>query len=182
MRLASRALTIAAVLATSAAGSAGAAVNVFLCADPDILGDSRDADHVGCSDAISVAQEVVVDPGAAVPGTGGGSLNCGEAVKPIVVSKLIDSASAPYLLHVLQFRRLRAVEILVRRVGPEPGPDFLKLSLLDTAVIGVQQDVTGAGDPIERITFLPRTIDWSFTPQSPNGAPGTPVQARLTCR
>jgi type VI protein secretion system component Hcp len=177
MRLASQALTLAAVLLMSAAGSAGAAVDVFLCADPDILDDSRDVDHAGCSNAISVAQEVVVGPLAPAPGTG--SLNCGEAVKPIVVAKLIDSASAPYLLHVLQYRRLRAAEILVRRVGPESGPDFLRLSLLDTAVTAVKQDVTSAGDPIERISFLPRTIDWSFTPQTATGAP---VQARLTCR
>jgi type VI protein secretion system component Hcp len=74
------------------------------------------------------------------------------------------------------------VEILVRRVGPEAGPDLLRLSLLDTAVIAVKQDVTNAGDPIERISFLPRTIDWSFTPQTATGGPGAPVQARLTCR
>jgi hypothetical protein len=58
----------------------------------------------------------------------------------------------------------------------------LKLSLLDTAVIGVNQDVVSSGDPIERISFLPASIQWSFTPQRPDGAPGTPVQATLICR
>jgi type VI protein secretion system component Hcp len=169
------------ILLMSAAGSAEAAVQVFLCADPDIVGDSRDAEHVGCSDAISVAQQVAVTPQPPVGG-GGGVPNCREALKPIVVAKLIDSASAPYLLHVLQQRRLRAVEILVRRTGADPGPDFLRISLLDTVVIGVSQDVASADDPIERISFLPTIIEWSFTPQNPDGSPGAPVQARLTCR
>jgi type VI protein secretion system component Hcp len=181
MRFAIRALPLAVILSISAAGFAEAAVEVFLCADPDIVGDSRDAEHVGCSDAISVAQQVAVNPQPA-PGGGGGAVNCREALKPITVAKLIDSASAPYLLHVLQQRRLRAVDVLVRKAAAEAGPDFLRLSLLDTAVIGVSQDVASANDPIERISFLPRVIDWTFTPQNADGSPGTPVQARLTCQ
>jgi type VI protein secretion system component Hcp len=176
MRLSSRALPLVVILLISAAASAEAAVQVFLCADPDIVGDSRDAEHVGCSDALSVTQQVAVAP---QPPPGG--VNCREALKPIVVAKLIDSASAPYLLHVLQQRRLRAVEILVRRAAAEPGPDFLRMSLLDTAVIGVSQSVSSGGDPIESISFLPRVIEWSFTPQTADGSPGTPVQARLAC-
>ncbi|MGH6885157.1 MAG: type VI secretion system tube protein Hcp [Geminicoccales bacterium] len=174
-------MPLAVILSMSAAGPAGAAVQVFLCADPDIVGDSRDAEHVGCSDALSVAQQVAVDPPPAPGGGGGGGVNCREALKPIVVTKLIDSASAPYLLHVLQQRRLRAVEILVRRDSAEPGPDFLRMSLLNTAVIGVNQDVASANDPIERISFRPTIIEWSFTPQNADGSPGTPIQARLTC-
>jgi len=181
MRLAIRALPLAVILSISAAGFAEAAVQVFLCADPDIVGDSRDAGHVGCSDAISVAQQVAVNPQPPPGGGGGGGVNCREALKPIVVAKLIDSASAPYLRHVLQQRRLRAVDILVRRTGADPGADFLRMSLLDTAVIGVSQDVASANDPIERISFRPTIIEWSFTPQNADGSPGTPIQARLSC-
>jgi type VI protein secretion system component Hcp len=177
MRLFRRALPFVVILLMSAAGPAEAAVQVFLCADPDIVGDSKDAEHVGCSDALSVAQQVAVNPQPppAVP-------NCREALQPIVVVKPIDSASAPYLLHVLQQRRLRAVDILVRRTGAEPGPDFLRMSLLDTVVIGVSQNAASVADPIESISFLPTIIEWSFTPQRPDGSPGTPVQARLACR
>ena len=62
MRLAIRALPLVVILSMSAAGFAEAAVEVFLCADPDIVGDSRDTGHVGSSDAISVAQQVAVNP------------------------------------------------------------------------------------------------------------------------
>jgi type VI protein secretion system component Hcp len=181
MRLANRALSLVVFLSMSAAGPVEAAVQVFLCADPDIVGDSRDAEHVGCSDALSVSQQVAVNP-PPQPGGGGGAPSCRDALKPIVVTKLVDSASAPYLLHVLQFRRLRAVDVLLRRVGPEPGPDFLRMSLLDTVVISVNQSVASGGDVVESISFLPTTIEWSFTPQQADGSSGTPVQARLTCR
>ena len=78
-------------------------------------------------------------------------------------------------------RPIDEVEFAIRSAGESPLVVF-ELLLTDVAILEVAQDFAAAVDfPIERIALQPRTVQWRFTSQNPDGSAGDPVEFSLSC-
>ena len=100
---------------------------------------------------------------------------------PLKVFKYIDSASIPIFVACAVGKTLKKVTLSVVNNGAtKVAPfDYFVVVFSDVRVSSVNdstETTDGEGNLLETVTFDYSKIEWTYTPQNDNGAPGTPVK------
>jgi type VI protein secretion system component Hcp len=136
-----------------------------------ITGESEDVDHQGWSDILSYNQ--VARP-FALPGC------------KFVVTKLVDSATVPLIEKgsLGDLGKLTDVTIELVRTG-ETRHVFYRAVMSGVEIVRMAvAGNTGApdpGGPVERLFLTADAVVFTYTPQTPTGGAGTPIEASIGC-
>jgi type VI protein secretion system component Hcp len=145
------------------------AANELFLTWPGILGPSSVAGHIGDIDLISYSQNA---------SNVGGKSVCGE----ITVTKRIDSTS-PIFLGMVLSGKATAGPVTVTFAKTPQDTTFYSVRLTEVIPTSITQaDSTGPDKLTETIVFSAVRFEFTFTPQSASGGPGTPVRFTWDCR
>lgn len=162
-----------ACLCLAGAGSAMAAVDIFLKVD-GIKGESTDKNHRDEIDVISWSWGVAAraEPRA-------GKRGC---VQDLTLTKLVDRATPPLVGAAALGTLVPKAVLTVRKpTSTSSGLEFLTLELSQVLVTSVQQAASNGGDQVvEQITLKAETILVSYRSQNPDGTAGAPVTASVS--
>ena len=94
-----------------------------------------------------------------------------RSYKPLVVTKLADSASIGLVSALATNDEVREGVLSMRKAGGDV-LDYYKLSISGARVVDIAMDVDSAGRPIERVTFAYTKIDIEYKKQQSSGGSG----------
>ena len=164
-------MAIVACLSLAGAGSAMAAIDIFLKVD-GIQGESVDKAHRDEIEVQSWSWGVAAREGAKA-----GKRGC---VQDITLTKFIDRATPPLVAAAALGTQIPKAVLTVRKPGTVP-LEFLKLDLSQVLVSSVQQAVAAGQDRfIEEVTLKAASILVSYRPQNADGTLGTAITASVT--
>lgn len=166
-------LLLAACLCLASAGSALAAVDMFLKVD-GIKGESTDKAHKDEIDVLSWSWGVSAREEARA-----GKRGCVQAVS---LTKLVDRATPPLVGAAALGTLIPKAVLTVRKpVGTSAGLEFLTLELNQVLVTSVQQAASNGQDQfVEQVTLKADSILVSYRSQNPDGSAGAPVTASVS--
>ena len=170
-RPAHHAAVAALLLAANLASPAAAAAFDAIMKSQDITGESIDSEHEGCRNILSYHQ---VGGRFALPGC------------KFVVTKALDSATVPLIErgNMGDLGKLTEVRIELVRSGAERHV-FYRVVMTGVEVVRMAlAGNTGAPDPgapVERLFLTADAAVFTYIPQTPTGAAGTPVEASIDC-
>jgi type VI secretion system secreted protein Hcp len=166
-------LFLAACLCLAGAGSALAAIDMFLKVD-GIKGESTDKAHRDEIDVISWSWGVSAREEARA-----GKRGC---VQGVSLTKLVDRATPP-LVGAAALGTLvpRAVLTVRRPVGTSAGLEFLTLELNQVLVTAVQEAGSNGQDQfVEQVTLKADSMLVTYRSQNTDGSAGAPVTASVS--
>jgi type VI secretion system secreted protein Hcp len=147
-----------------------AAVDYFLVID-GIPGESTDARY---PNAIKIEGFSFGVTGY-VPLIGGG----GGAGKPVFsdisFTKIIDKSSPLLFLQCAQGKHIPSATLYCRKAGERP-TEFYVIKMTDVLISSFQTSGSSDALPTETLSLNYTKIELSYTPQKPDGSPGTPVE------
>jgi len=166
-------LLLAACLCLAGAGSAMAAVDMFLKVD-GIKGESVDKNHKDEIDVISWSWGVAAREEARA-----GKRGC---VQPIAFTKLVDRATPALVGAAALGTQIPRAVFTVRKPSlAGSGLEFLTLELNQVLVTAVQQAASNGQDQfVEQVTLKADSILVSYRSQNPDGSAGAPVTASVS--
>lgn len=152
------------------------ATNTFIKFD-GIAGESTTKDHPGEIEVLS--WNWGLDATTLTSGNGGSSIG---KVKPRDIHFIhrYDKAS-PVLAKMAASGRHIASAVLSARKAGAGQKDFLKITLKEIFVTSIATGDDGFG-PTEQVTLSYADIQFSYRPQTPSGALGTPVEVDWNIR
>ncbi len=163
-------LAVAAVLVFPVLTLSGA-VDIFLKLG-DIAGESQDKTHKGEIDVLAWSWGMS-NSGTTHLGSGAGAGK--SSVQDLSITKWIDKSTPAIMLQTLTGEHIKDALLTVRKAGTT-SVEFLKLEMKDILVTSV---ATGGNSGEDRLT---ETVSLNFgsfrltyTPQNPDGSPGTPT-------
>jgi type VI secretion system secreted protein Hcp len=138
---------------------------------PTIPGESTDTAHRNQIDVLSWSEGVTGGAGSACGGAAGGKATFNE----FTITKRVDKASPPLMLAGALGTNLGTITLHVAKQSV----DYLTFKL-DNALVSSTKVSWKNGDegPTESVTFVFGALEISYTPQNPDGTPGSPV---ITC-
>ena len=139
-----------------------------------IQGESLDKVHKGEIDVESWSWGVV-NEGSPGSGSGGGSGRASFQDFHFVTR--ISKASPQLFLSCATGVHHKDATLSGRRGGDKTSGDFLKYKLSDVQVTSVQHAGGGSDLPIEQFSLSYGRFEITFTPQDPDGSPGSPSSA-----
>jgi type VI secretion system secreted protein Hcp len=163
-------LPILAVVASCTFATARAETQYFLKLD-GIQGDSTNDLHLGEIDVLSVALGVLQPQMQRY--AGGGASAAKTEITPITVSKVVDRSSPMLFLACATGKKIPTAVLAATRVG-EPPQDYYTITLSDVLISSFSQSAEEGG-VIESVGISFTKITLKYTPQNPNGTPGTPI-------
>jgi len=93
------------------------------------------------------------------------------------ITKTVDKATPLLYLTAAQGKHISQAVLTVRNSGATPF-DFYQIILTDVMISSVQSSGSaGADRPTETLTLKYAQIEWTYTPQNPDGTAGMPVVA-----
>ncbi len=113
-------------------------------------------------------------------GSGAGAGNGRPKAQSLLVVHRYDKAS-PALLRVAATGRHIAGAVLSARRAGAGSRDFLKITLKEVFISGLQMADNGEG-PVEQVTLDFAEIGFAYTPQTARGGAGTPVAVNWNVR
>jgi type VI secretion system secreted protein Hcp len=150
------------------------AENWFLKID-GIEGDSLDKVHKGEIDVESWSWGVVNEGS---PDSGGGGGAGRASFQDFHFVGKISKASPQLFLSCATGVHHKVATLSGRRAGGDKASgDFLKYKLSDVQVTSVQHAEGGSDLPIEQFSLNYGRFEITFTPQNPDGSPGSPISA-----
>lgn len=166
-------LLLAASLCLAGAGSALAAVDMFLKVD-GIKGESADIRHRDEIDVLSWSWGVAAREEARA-----GKRGC---VRDISLTKLVDKATPPLVGAAALGTLIPRAVLTVRKLTAAPsGLEFLVVEMNQVLVTSVQQAASSGSDQVfEQFTLKAETILVTYRPQNADGTGGTPVTASVS--
>ena len=141
-----------------------------------IEGDSLDKVHKGEIDVESWSWGVVHE-GSPGPGGGGGGAGRASFQDFHFVAKISQASPQLFLSCATGVHHKDATLSGRRAGGDKTSGDFLKYKLSDVQVTSVQHAQGGSDLPIEQFSLGYGRFDITFTPQKPDGSPGSPISA-----
>ena len=146
--------------------------DMFLKID-GIKGESLDAKHKGDIDIESYSWGV-----RATESQGGGGGGAGKAVfDGVTFMAKTSAASPPLFLAAASGKHMKEAMLTVRHAGKQQ-LEYLKIKLTDLTVSSYQQSDTEAQDrPTDIFSLRFSKIDFSYSPQKPDGSLDAPVRA-----
>ncbi|HYE66844.1 MAG TPA: type VI secretion system tube protein Hcp [Pyrinomonadaceae bacterium] len=141
------------------------AVDMFLKLD-GIKGESKDAKH---KDEIHIESFSwgMTQTGAHATGGGGGAGKV--SVHDISITKFVDKASAPLMLHCCNGKHIPNGLVTVRKAGDKP-LEYLKIKLIDIMVSGYQTAGHGSDLLTENVTLNFAKFQVEYQEQKPDGS------------
>ena len=157
--------TITAALSLTLAGTALAAVDMFLRID-GIKGESSDPKHRDEVDILAWSWGASNSGSAHMGGVGGsGKVN----VQDISITKYIDKASPLLMKAVCSGQHIKEVNLVVRKAGNKP-LEYLKIRLMDVLVSSVSTGGSGGQDRLtENVSFNFAKFQITYTTQDAKG-------------
>ena len=129
-----------------------------------VVGEAEDTEHAGFIEVSGWSWGVAAQPGSA-------QLKAAQAdVRALTFVHPVDRASPALLAACASNRLLRSAELVMRRAGGK-AQRFLRVELRQVKVTEV--DLAHGADallPRERVTLSFESIEFSYTPQSSQGA------------
>jgi len=139
-----------------------------------IQGESVDKVHKGEIDVESWSWGVVNEGS---PGTGSGGGAGRASFEDFHFVTRISKASPQLFLSCATGVHHKDATLSGRRGGDKTSGDFLKYKLSDVQVTSVQHAGGGSDLPIEQLSLSYGRFEITFTPQDPDGSPGSPISA-----
>lgn len=144
-----------------------------------ITGESKDAKHKGEVDAVSWSWGTTT---ASVRTTTGAGAAVGKPILDnLTFVKSIDSTSPQLFQCATTGKRIPEVVLTVRMAGKSQY-EYIRIKLKDVAVSSMK--LTGSTSdgaiPQEEIGLTFAALEYTVTPMTPNGTPGTPVTATFS--
>lgn len=148
--------------------SPAATVDYFLVID-GIPGESTDARYANAIKIESFSFGVT----GYVPTGGGGA---GTPVfSDISFTKTIDRSSPLLFLQCAQGKNIPSATLYCRKAGEKP-MEFYVIKMTDVLISSFQTSGSSDALPTETLSLNYTKIELSYTPQKPDGSPGTPVE------
>jgi type VI secretion system secreted protein Hcp len=139
-----------------------------------IPGDSMDKVHKGEIEVESWSWGVVNEGS---PGSGGGGGAGRASFQDFHFVTKISKASPQLFLSCATGVHHKDATLSGRHAGASPSGDFLKYKLSDVQVTSVQHAGGGSDLPVEQFSLSYGRFEITFTPQDPDGSPGSPITA-----
>ena len=146
--------------------------DVFLKID-GIPGESTDAKHKGDIDVESFSWGLTV-----AQSPGGAGAGAGKAEFDGVSFVARTSAASPLLfLSAASGKHLKEAMLTIRHAG-KSAMEYIKIKLSDVTVDSYHQSESSIDDrPTDEFSVRFKRIDFSYSPQKPDGSLGPPVRA-----
>ena len=155
---------------------AQAATDLFLTW-PGIIGPSTVQGHAGDIELTSYTQTASNTFSQSSSGGGSGKAVCGE----VTITKRIDSTS-PIFLGMVLSGNVTQGPVTITFAKSSNDATFYLVSLRNVIATSItQSDDPGPGKITETIVLSAAQFEFTFTPQLPNGGPGTPVKFGFDC-
>jgi type VI secretion system secreted protein Hcp len=153
------------------------AIDNFLRLD-GIEGEATQKDHRAEIELLSWSWGMSNESAAGGSGSGSGA---GRA-KPqaLLVVHRYDKASPRLLHHAASGRHIATAVLSARRRGAG-ARDFLKITLKEVLITGLQMADNGDG-PVEQVSFSFAEIGFDYSPQTAQGGVGAPVKVNWNVR
>jgi type VI secretion system secreted protein Hcp len=140
-----------------------------------IQGASLDKVHKGEIDVESWSWGVVNEGS---PGSGSGGRAGRASFQDFGFVAKISQASPQLFLSCATGVHHKDATLSGRRAGGDKASgDFLKYKLSDVQVTSVQHSGSGSDVPVEQFSLSYGRFEITFTPQNPDGSPGSPISA-----
>jgi type VI secretion system secreted protein Hcp len=153
------------------------AFDAFLQLD-GIKGESTDKDHKDWIQLLSYSQSISQP---VVPVRGGGGGVGAPAHQEFFVTKRVDSASPLLYEACATGKFIKSAVIEVVRSGARETEKYIVIRMTDV-IITSASSTSGNDTPSETISLNYASIQWTYTPQNPDGSPGADVTASWIAR
>ena len=166
-------------------GASARAQNFTLVLKIDgINGTTADPNHAGGIDLLSY--KAGVSQRALATQAGGLASPVSSDFKPLLVYKAVDITSPPLLLACATGQHFKKATLtLSKPTDTTTGYTFFTIVLSDVVIGSVNEDsdVVSQNDGlVESVSLSYSKIQWTFTPQNPDGSNGTPVTGGFDVR
>lgn len=143
------------------------AVDMFLKLD-GVDGESTDSKHKGEIEVMSFSWGV---SNSATAGRGGAATGK-VSVNDFSIVKRLDTASPQLIEKICHGEHLGSGLLTLAKAGEKP-VDYLKIKLTDILISGYSTGGTsGAGEPVEQVSFSFQSVEVSAAEQRPDGSTG----------
>lgn len=140
----------------------------------DIKGEATDKTHKEKIDVLAWSWGLS-NSGTTHHGMGGGS---GKAnVQDLSFTKYVDSASHALLGACSNGQHFDDAHLIVRKAGGKGvAIEYIKIDMTEVMVTSVSTGGSGGEDRLtENVTLNFAKVEFKYTPQKPDGSPGTPL-------
>jgi type VI secretion system secreted protein Hcp len=138
----------------------------------DIQGEAMDSKHKSEIDVLSWSWGMANSGSAHVGGgAGAGKVN----VQDLSFTKYVDSATPKLMLACCNGKHYPEALLTVRKAGEKP-VEYIKIKLSDLLVTAISTGGSGGEDRLtENVTLNFGKVHVDYTPQKPDGSPGTAI-------
>lgn len=137
----------------------------------DIKGESTERDHPDWMVLESFSHTLTTQVQA-----GGSGRTRGVPVhEPIVVDKALGRGSVPVIELLNTGAAAKDAEISFVRASGERPFEYLEIKLKNVYVTSYSLNASAGDMPMESFSLVYEEITWTYTPQRPDGSPGTPI-------